>query len=70
MLGPDAAFNLGIGYEHYIGVHWSIGGEIIYHNFISEKGSIEQSGQTTSGTLPYPVDGSVTSVNFAFLYHF
>ena len=66
-LGPDIGFDLGIGYEYYITNNWSLGGELIYHHLTSTSASASPGG---SVTLPYAVDGSATSVNFAFLYHF
>ena len=66
-LGPNIGFDLGIGYEYYITHNWSLGGEIIYHNLTSTKLSASPGG---SSTLPYAENGSATSVNFAFLYHF
>ncbi len=66
-LGPNIGFDLGVGYEHYIGAHWSLGGEVIYHNLTSTKYSLSPGG---SSTLPYAENGSSTSINFAFLYHF
>ncbi len=66
-LGPDFGFDLGLGYEYYITNNWSLGGELIYHHLTSTSVSLSPGG---SVTLPYAMDGSATSVNFAFLYHF
>ena len=66
-LGPSFGFDLGMGYEHYIGAHISLGGEVIYHNLTATNVSSSLGG---SSTLSSAANGSSTSVNFAFLYHF
>ncbi len=70
-LGPDIGIDLGIGYEYYITNNWSLGGEVIYHYLASTKSSVTSSIPGVSITRPSSAsDGSATSVNIAFLYHF
>lgn len=70
-LGPDIGIDLGIGYEYYITSSWSLGGEIIYHYLASTKVSVTSSTPGVLITRPSSAsDGSATSLNFAFLYHF
>lgn len=65
-----AVFDLGVGYERYISKHLSLGGEIIYHHYSSDKAEITYNGVTQSWTYPQNEDGSATSFNLALLYHF
>ena len=70
-LGPDIGIDLGLGYEYYITNNWSLGGEVIYHYLTSTKISVASTSPGVTITRPSSaLDGSATSVNFAFLYHF
>ncbi len=50
-----------------LGILGSFGGEVIYHNLTSTKYSLSPG---VSSTLSFAENGSSTSINFAFLYHF
>jgi hypothetical protein len=70
-LGPDIGIDLGVGYEYYITNNWSLGGEVIYHYLTTTKLSVASTSLGVSITRSSSAaDGSATSANFAFLYHF
>ena len=63
-------YNAGMGYESYRTDHISLGGEVIYHSFVSNKFSVIGAGMNGTVTTPYILNMSFTSLNFMFLYHF
>lgn len=66
------AYEIGMGFEGYVTNHISLGGELVYHNFINNTFTVDGApvnGNIGDITTPYDLNMSFTSLNFVFLYH-
>ena len=49
VLGSDTGWTAGVGYEHRLSEHWSLGGEALYHEFKNFNGTgIDVDGTTVA----------------------